>query len=932
MVDRARSGRSSVQRQSEEDVLLKILPVLNDGLALKKVPELRMGCYMILTVLATKTELEERVLIGMMEAVVSGWTTETIDSGLTCLAILTQVRDATRLPRAVAKELFKIEDIIPRLQILQRRYKVDRLAVSLAMGATKRLERAATVNDLAFLDTILTSQLLSESQAAAVLASLISESLSLNLELDDGSAASMVADLLTRLSNNTALAGPLRVVSAQHGIAVGQLELKLQTLIRPALLVDETQRPDAEMADLTLDDTPSEPFATVLARLPVRLVDETSFLSRKPSAAFIQLSHVFVAAASTPTHVADFSNIPILRREFALQETLYFSFFVRIWSGPFPGPTRVAALKVVGDYLSSTTPSDTIDLQAILPYLLAALADPAESLRRAAADVLVAWNRYQQPSKSKTRIKKAARPWGFEDFHGQDSTSDLKWMSTDDVARLLRDVLLPGAEECILDGQRVGILLQSTLRASVANTAGPRIDPAPLKPSQRTALMSFLCSHALATPMYSVKLRLLTMLNRVGKVCGASRTKTLLPVLQKWMSLDSNDLDESCRQEGVQVEEVDRQVAGIVTSGDKDGLKVLDGFIRGDPEPVRPMLGRFLHERLRHLWPSLKADSQISFARTLMDVAFSADQETRQLRSDATDTLRSVELHSHVLVPLLEDVHALTDLSDEPTTPKRRRVNNHDKVSVTSYNIAETANIVRRLTLVLEIVDGSKPETHRNLLGPLFQTLEGLQRLKGRAGSDLAYLHGLLLGSLLQAIEGLRHGAEIALNQDAIRADLLVDCIRSTSSPQVQNSALLVIGSLAGISPELVLHSVMPIFTFMGPTVLSHDDEYSVHVISHAIEQVIPPLVDSLREQNQDPVTGTAELLLSFVAAFEHIPAHRRLELFASLARTLGEDEFLFALLAMLVDRYDQDPGVQAFSIELAAQFSANTQFGVSLL
>jgi U3 small nucleolar RNA-associated protein 10 len=60
---------------------------------------------------------------------------------------------------------------------------------------------------------------------------------------------------------------------------------------------------------------------------------------------------------------------------------------------------------------------------------------------------------------------------------------------------------------------------------------------------------------------------------------------------------------------------------------------------------------------------------------------------------------------------------------------------------------------------------------------------------------------------------------------------LLIDCVRSTTSPQVQNAALLLVASLASISPELVLHSVMPIFTFMSTSLLRQDDDYSAHVI-----------------------------------------------------------------------------------------------------
>ena len=179
---------------------------------------------------------------------------------------------------------------------------------------------------------------------------------------------------------------------------------------------------------------------------------------------------------------------------------------------------------------------------------------------------------------------------------------------------------------------------------------------------------------------------------------------------------------------------------------------------------------------------------------------------------------------------------------------------------------------------------------------------------------------------------------------------MVIDCVRSTASPQVQNAALLLVASLAEIAPDVVLHSVMPIFTFMGATVLRQDDDYSVHVIDQVrarngtgviyqrmlkyclqtIQKVVPPLVGSLRRQDQDPVAGTAELLLSFVAAFEHVPPHRRLKLYVSLIRTLGEDDFLFALLAMLADKYDQDVKVQEFIAELAAQSSPETQLTVS--
>ncbi len=77
---------------------------------------------------------------------------------------------------------------------------------------------------------------------------------------------------------------------------------------------------------------------------------------------------------------------------------------------------------------------------------------------------------------------------------------------------------------------------------------------------------------------------------------------------------------------------------------------------------------------------------------------------------------------------------------------------------------------------------------------------------------------------------------------------------------------------------------------------------------------------------------GTADLLWSFTAAFQHVPTHRRLQLFTSLLRTLGESEFLFVLLVMLADKYGGNDEAERFAVELAGQFEASTQFDVSLL
>lgn len=84
-----------------------------------------------------------------------------------------------------------------------------------------------------------------------------------------------------------------------------------------------------------------------------------------------------------------------------------------------------------------------------------------------------------------------------------------------------------------------------------------------------------------------------------------------------------------------------------------------------------------------------------------------------------------------------------------------------------------------------------------------------------------------------------------------------------------------------------------------------------------------------MKKHKKDALAGSSELLLSFAAAFEHIPWHRRYPLFESLIDRLGPEDFLFALLGLLADRYAAKKDVQDFALGLAARFSARIQLVV---
>ncbi|KAH0357099.1 hypothetical protein KCU81_g635, partial [Aureobasidium melanogenum] len=60
MLDAAMSGRADVRSQRQEDLLLRVVPVLQQTLRIKNVPELFLGSCMIICVLVSKTQLDDK--------------------------------------------------------------------------------------------------------------------------------------------------------------------------------------------------------------------------------------------------------------------------------------------------------------------------------------------------------------------------------------------------------------------------------------------------------------------------------------------------------------------------------------------------------------------------------------------------------------------------------------------------------------------------------------------------------------------------------------------------------------------------------------------------------------------------------------------------------------------------------------------------------
>ena len=232
-----------------------------------------------------------------------------------------------------------------------------------------------------------------------------------------------------------------------------------------------------------------------------------------------------------------------------------------------------------------------MDIQAVIPYAIAALGDPATKVRRAAAELLVEIDQLYPANVESKKSAKQFRQWASDDLYGPGKeTQGTKWLSPDIVVRLLRDILIPALEECVLDKKHVESLFQKSLDSPRTSDSPKKHEVGRLPQATRASIFSFLASHAVHTPMLLVKLRLLAPLNQIRSIASTTRTKLLLPVFNNGrLSVHQKHLS-TAKMSISKLREFDDQAVTTVTANDKDGLQFFTAIINGDVATDRPNL------------------------------------------------------------------------------------------------------------------------------------------------------------------------------------------------------------------------------------------------------------------------------------------------------------------------------------------------------
>lgn len=700
----------------DEAIAERMIPHISDVISARKSPEAQTAAYMIIVVLVSQVRLSTEVLLAFAQSIALNWTKKSCKTGLAALTQVIQFQDVGNshfapLDSRIMKAVRKIESLEEDMKEIKSKVKIDKFAVSYLLAIIEDYP-ADSEEIFALLD----DSLLSDVQVLFVIESVLRKAVQADADDDLKSALSGAIKNEDSKSNISSLI--LNAVKTA-GIDVDSLELQLNVAIQPS-----TSEPIAEDA-MKVDSTP------VLFSFDDRLntavkAHAGSYLAPNATQEFNAMAEIFVQGVTQEKHLAQLMGNTTL---FPVDSDLVVSFLLRMIVSSYPALARAEALKLLGEVLEK---ADAVDYQASIIFLVTALTDSSDKVRKLASGCL------RQLDTRYESAPKFVKVWGLESIYGTgDETDLLKWLGNKDLKSFLHFYIVPRLEESILDKNFVKTIVGNAIDTTVMLTGEKKKREMSLK----IAIFAFFASHIAASPFYRVKFALLVMLT------GAKKTPTSLsslcdPLLKNWASkheihiaaLDSEKLSASA---------FETVLVRMVDGGDGiEGQRFLIDCLKADIHGLTDVAG----DRLVETWSGWNQESQLSFIQVLLKMTLD-DQVTY----GALDCLSRLDISTAIFSIILSGPKLIPEIEPSQQSKRRRRR------SSTSQSIAPALMSVhqslRELTLVLELLEGSKPESHGELLKQLFSILGDLLLVKTDSSLPVQYTQQVLVDCILPIIQ-----------------------------------------------------------------------------------------------------------------------------------------------------------------------------------
>ncbi|KAF9811952.1 hypothetical protein SFRURICE_021309, partial [Spodoptera frugiperda] len=276
------------------------------------------------------------------------------------------------------------------------------------------------------------------------------------------------------------------------------------------------------------------------------------------------------------------------------------------------------------------------------------------------------------------------------------------------------------------------------------------------------------------------------------------------------------------------------------------------------------------------------------------------------ISSVASKVMKKIHLKFSHFKPILEKMLNVVDPAEHVSKKKK------SSVSMLSHQVTETDDWRLGVAFLEFVQSKKKMKLDNTFVSLLFQILNKCLRFEEQ--SYVEYTKQLILSSLWYYCKKFvdeKDKEQMKSLKSVFNVELAVQCIRGTQNPQTHHHALILLSHAAFMLPEQVLHHTMEIFTFMGTSVLRHDDAYSFQIIIKIIETLIPILVkldksieDHTEKELEQLQNRVVPVLRIFADCVLHVPEHRRLPLFKKLIETLGPSQFLWVFLALLLETH----------------------------
>lgn len=631
----------------------------------------------------------------------------------------------------------------------------------------------------------------------------------------------------------------------------------------------------------------------------------STFLSTASSAEFSQLAHALTSAIqghSLPTQVKIFSRF--MHAVINGKNDVQVSFALRMAFTPaVPKSVRLMAMKFVNTMLASVgdVKQATI-LYLMTPILLLGLSDPIKTLRGYVLESLrlVYLN-------TKTLLASGAKLSELQFFmesqiYGDLDPSKRSIISPEDAKAMLDCIFADEAifNDIMVDSTRVNTLIFGILF---------KANKSKQKKFGSLLLRTFVFNQWTVSSLHlTIKLkawRIVAQQNVSTAGCQdrfsfSSDLEAFIPHFTEFRK-DAVESGHSFKA----VTEAMCNLVGGLPYAEKNTNEEVDWLLKA--LSFEEELQVAASKRIVVLFHHLKSnDLKLKIFTVLID-AMTTDNDV-YLGFDPLELLQGFEVSRDFMVSLFGTVNIVTQIPEQGLAKRRRRSSSTTQKIMARNDITSMAvNHLKKLSVILDVLEVHlRKNTNQlacpDLLQAMFKILTDLDYLCSDGKMPILYAQETLASCMLLVIVGMKNRTDerFELDSKSVRADLIVSSIRLSQSPQVQSRLLLVIAELASLAPEIILHSVMPIFTFMGAHTIRQDDEFSSNALQQTIAKVVPAITAALESTNNE----IEFLLTSFVTAFPHIPRHRRVKLFVSLTRTLGCENALYIILFLIGQQY----------------------------